>query len=90
MGETPVQILSPESREEILTLQPPATGYGLGFTIREADGMKIVGHGGSVAGYNAGLSFDLNSKIGVSMLRTTGYNPPTRQLLLQFSMSMVP
>lgn len=81
MGESLVQILSPESRREIFTPQPPATGYGLGFTIREIDGMKIVGHGGSVAGYNADLAFDLNSKIGVAMLRTTGYNPPTGELL---------
>ena len=81
MGESPVAILSPKNRDEILTLQVPAEGYGLGFTIREADGMKIAGHGGSVAGYNAGLTFDLNSKIGVAMLRTVSYNPPIQRLL---------
>ena len=43
--------------------------------------MKIVGHGGSVAGYNAGLTFDLNSKIGIAMLRTVSYNPPIQRLL---------
>jgi CubicO group peptidase (beta-lactamase class C family) len=81
MGETSVQILSAESRDEMLTLQPPATGYGLGFNVREGEGSKIVGHGGSVAGYNADLAFDLTSKIGVAMLRTTSYNPPTGPLL---------
>ena len=83
MGESPVQILSETSRAEALTPQPPAPGYGLGFTISESDGMKVVGHGGSVAGYNANLSFELNSKIGVAMLRTTSYNPPTGALLRQ-------
>ena len=83
MGESSVQILSAESRDEILTLQPPADGYGLGFTVREGEGSKIVGHGGSVAGYNASLVFDLSSKIGVAMLRTTGYNPSTARLLQQ-------
>ncbi len=81
MGESRVQILSTESRAEVFTPQAPAAHYGLGFDIREEDGMKLAGHGGSVAGYNAYLVFDLNSKIGVAMLRTTGYNPPTRDLL---------
>jgi len=87
MGESPVRILSTESREGIFTPQPPAANYGLGFTIREADGMKIAGHGGSVAGYNANLAFDLNSKIGVAMLRTTSYDPPTDELLRKLIVS---
>jgi CubicO group peptidase (beta-lactamase class C family) len=81
MGENTVQILSAESRKKVLTLQDPAPGYGLGFSIREGNGVKIVGHGGSVAGYNADLSFELNSRIGVAMLRTTGFSPQTGQLL---------
>ncbi len=81
MGESRVQILSAESRAEVFTPQAPAAYYGLGFDIREENGMKLAGHGGSVAGYNAYLVFDLNSKVGVAMLRTTGYNPPTRDLL---------
>jgi len=81
MGESPVKILSPESREEMLTPQPPAGGYGLGFSLSERDGLKTAGHGGSVAGYQAGLTFDLDTKIGVSMLRTSGYRPDTNALL---------
>jgi CubicO group peptidase (beta-lactamase class C family) len=76
-----VQILSQESRAEISTAQTPAEGYGLGFFVREQDGVTIVGHGGSVAGYNADLQFDLDSKIGVAVLRTTSYRPPTGDLL---------
>ena len=82
MGESPVAILSDESRADIFVPQAPAEGYGLGFTIRtHPDGTTTVGHGGSVAGYNAGLSFELDSKIGVAMLRTTSYNPPIESLL---------
>ena len=45
------------------------------------DGVTIVGHGGSVAGYNAYLAFHPESKLGVAMLRTTSYNPPMVELL---------
>ena len=81
MGESPVPILSEENRKELFTLQAPADTYGLGFSIHEVDGMKIVGHGGSVAGYNANLTFDLVSKTGAAMFRTTSYNPPMGELI---------
>ena len=50
MGDSPVPLLSDESRKELFTPQAPADHYGLGFRVQEGDGMKIVGHGGSVAG----------------------------------------
>jgi CubicO group peptidase (beta-lactamase class C family) len=81
MGESPVEILSAASRAEIFTPQAPAEGYGLGFFIADVDGVTIVGHGGSVAGYNADLRFDLDSQVGVAVLRTTSYRPPTGELL---------
>lgn len=81
MGESSVEILSAATRDEMLRPQAPAEAYGLGFQVREADGLWMVGHGGSVAGYNAGLYFDLESKVGVAMLRTTSFNPPIRGLL---------
>lgn len=81
MGEGPVQILGGESRREMFTPQAPADNYGQGFTVRTVNGTTIVGHGGSVAGYNADLVFDLDSKIGVAMLRTTSYNPRVSRLL---------
>jgi CubicO group peptidase (beta-lactamase class C family) len=83
MGEHPVKILSVESRKEMLTAQAPAKTYGLGFMVPEEGGPRIVGHNGSVAGYNADLAFDLDTRIGIAMLRTTSYNPPTRRLLVQ-------
>ncbi|MGD2154221.1 MAG: serine hydrolase domain-containing protein [Gemmatimonadales bacterium] len=81
MGTSPVPILSTASRAEVFTPQAPAESYGLGFFIGEQDGATIVGHGGSVAGYNADLRFDLDSKVGVAVLRTTSYRPPTGELL---------
>jgi len=83
IGETSAQILSLESRNEMMKLQPPADGYGLGLMIDEQNGIKTIYHGGSVTGYNADLRFELNSKIGVAMLRTTTYNPPTNRFLQQ-------
>jgi CubicO group peptidase (beta-lactamase class C family) len=66
----------------MLTPQPPAEAYGLGFQVRERDGVTVAGHGGSVAGYNAGLWFDPDSKVGVAMLRTTSYDPPITDLVV--------
>lgn len=85
MGESSVQILSADSRGKMLTPQLPAKTYGLGFTLRESPGLKIAGHGGSVAGYNADLTFEMNSKIGIAVLRTTTFNPPTARLLEQLA-----
>lgn len=83
MGAGDVRILSEESRREMLTPQAPAEGYGLGFSIDGEGGVTVVGHGGSVAGYNASLAFDPESGLGVAMLRTTGYDPPVRDLLVE-------
>lgn len=82
LGASSVPILSAGSRSEIFTPQPPAEGYGLGFSVRSRDGLRLAGHGGSVAGYNANLLFELDSHIGVAILRTTSYNPPAEELLL--------
>jgi CubicO group peptidase (beta-lactamase class C family) len=81
MGVSPVRILSPESRKEMLSPQAPAKTYGIGLTLRETNGVTYAGHGGSVAGYNADLLFEPRSKLGLAMLRTTSFNPPTGRLL---------
>jgi CubicO group peptidase (beta-lactamase class C family) len=75
-GTSAVEILSPEWRREVMRIQTPedpARGYGLGFSIRRVEsGVWAVGHGGSVAGYNAYLVFNPESTIGVVMLRNYG------------------
>ena len=82
MGEGDVQILSEKSRSEMFKPQAPATAYGLGLFLYNSDeGPLLIGHSGSVPGYNADLVFDPQTKLGVSMLRTTSYNPPVADLL---------
>jgi len=71
-GASPVKILSDSMRREMLTVQTPEgrSKYGLGFSINiDKDGFTTAGHGGSVAGYNAHIVFDPQSKTGVILLR---------------------
>ncbi len=60
-------------REELVSVQTPEDperGYGLGFSLsRDEDGRLFVGHGGSVAGYNAHMLFEPESGIGIVLLR---------------------
>jgi CubicO group peptidase (beta-lactamase class C family) len=71
-----VEILTSQWRREVMRVQTPEDpdrGYGLGFTIHQTEsGGRTVGHGGSVAGYNAYLVFHPESTIGVVMLRNYG------------------
>ena len=72
-GASPVRILSAVSREEMQRIQTPADttrGYGLGLSVRTTeDGVRLVGHGGSVAGYTAYAVLDPDSKIAVVLMR---------------------
>jgi len=72
-GASSAQILTKKAREEIQRFQvhrDDTTGYGLGFFVQTGPGgTKIVAHGGSVAGYNAYLCFEPESRIGVILLR---------------------
>ena len=66
-------LLPLESRLEMMRMQTPGSdrsGYGLGFQVRTgSNGRRLVGHGGSVAGYTAYLVFEPESGIGVILLR---------------------
>jgi CubicO group peptidase (beta-lactamase class C family) len=75
-GASSATLLTPESRSAMLTIQTPgdsARGYGLGFSIQTADvegpPLVMAGHGGSVAGYNAYITFEPASRLGVILLR---------------------
>lgn len=83
MGRGPVSILGEEQREELLKPQLTAEGYGLGFVLSQNESMRIAGHGGSVAGYNADLRFDLETGLGIAVLRTTRFNPPSGDFLVR-------
>lgn len=60
-------------RREVMRVQTPEnprTGYGLGFSVRVTDEeRRMVGHGGSVAGYTAHIVFDPDARVGVILLR---------------------
>ena len=76
-GTSRTPILSEAGRKEMQIFQTPisvrsadSTGYGLGFSLRVTEeGLHLVSHGGSVAGYNAHMVFDPVSTIGVVLLR---------------------
>ena len=72
-GRASPAILADQSVEEMSRVQTPEdpdNGYGLGVMIRAADdGARLVGHSGSVAGYNAYMLFEPESGLGVVLLR---------------------
>jgi CubicO group peptidase (beta-lactamase class C family) len=71
-GTSDTEILTPSSRAEMQRTQTPEGGsqYGLGLRIRETeDGIRMLGHGGTVAGYNAYMVFEPESRLGVVLLR---------------------
>lgn len=77
MGMTEHELLEPATRRQVMTVQTPEdpdSGYGLGFSIRAValeggGGVRFVGHGGSVAGYNMYLVFEPESGYGVALGR---------------------
>jgi CubicO group peptidase (beta-lactamase class C family) len=74
-GAATVPILGPEGRRLVATSQTPPgdTAYSFGFRVHRREGEPdLVGHGGSVAGYNAHLIFEPVSGIGVILLRNYG------------------
>ncbi len=63
-------ILDKESLETMQTEKDPeGHKYGLGFMIFHADPINIVGHNGSIPGYEAEFVFEKESKYGVIVLR---------------------
>ncbi len=84
-------VLDPASVTEMQRLQTPEPGpggYGLGFSIQEAGGRTLIGHGGSVAGYTAHMLFDPDSRLGIVLLRNyntgrTNLGRAARGLLLE-------
>lgn len=77
-GASRTEIISEAGRSMMQRFQTPvrvsssgdSSGYGLGFSVRVTpEGLHMVSHGGSVAGYNAHMIFDPVSTIGVVLLR---------------------
>ena len=72
-GRASPAVLSDESVEgmsRVHTPEDPDNGYGLGLMVRTTeDGARLIGHSGSVAGYNAYMLFEPESGLGVVLLR---------------------
>lgn len=72
-GVPGLRILEEASREEMLRMQTPDDsyrGYGLGFSlVMDNEGNRLAAHGGSVAGYNAYMVVDPDTRVGVVLLR---------------------
>ncbi len=56
------------------------TGYGLGFMVMRRGDYSFLGHGGSVAGYQAAMYYDRGMKLGVVLFRNVigGKQDPNR------------
>jgi len=93
MGRGGVSLLSDEMRAEVLRVQTPEDpqqGYGLGFSVGDAEGRLFAGHGGSVAGYTAYLLFEPATGLTVVLLRNynrgrTNLGGAARELLAGLS-----
>lgn len=72
-GVPGLRILEESSREEMLRMQTPEdphVGYGLGLSlVMDDQGNRLAAHGGSVAGYNAYMVVDPDTRVGVVLLR---------------------
>lgn len=86
-------VLSPESLAEMRVAQPPADDYGLGLRMLR-EGPLLVGHTGSIPGYQASLFVAPDSGDGAVVLTnaTTGLDSPrlVRELLGGVTPGIVP
>jgi CubicO group peptidase (beta-lactamase class C family) len=76
LGDT-ADVLSPATLEEMTVpagVDPAAPGwsaYGLGLQVTRVDGQTLVGHGGSMPGFLAGVFVDRTEQTGAVMLTNT-------------------
>jgi CubicO group peptidase (beta-lactamase class C family) len=80
LGHGPATVLPREAREDNYSRVLSATGtlasgYGIGFQATRRGALVAIGHGGSVAGYNASALVDRRSQSGVIVLRNVGGGP---------------
>ena len=68
------QMLKSSTIEQMWTPQfaPPGqkTGYGIGFSVREFEGRRTVGHGGAIYGFATTLKAMPDDKLGVVVVTT--------------------
>ncbi len=87
-------VLEREPLREMSTPRPPAEAYGLGLQTLSQGGRQLVGHGGTMPGFRAGLFVDPERRDGVVALcnATTGfdYEALPRVFLGSWSAAQVP
>lgn len=77
LEEGPETVVTRATIEETLSRVSSASGeltsgYGVGFQVNRSGTLVVYGHGGSVAGYRAHMSFHPRAKTGVIVLRNVG------------------
>jgi D-alanyl-D-alanine carboxypeptidase len=82
LSDAPSDVLSPESRREMLRVQAIfpdwSGGQGLGFETRRVGNQSRIGHAGRGAGYAGRLDIDPVTKLAVIVLINADENGPTR------------
>jgi len=68
------RVLKPESLRKMTT--PYLNNYALGLNVREVDGIQMIGHGGSINGFNAFLAYYPQSETTVVVLANLSGNAP--------------
>jgi CubicO group peptidase (beta-lactamase class C family) len=68
------RVLKPESLARMTT--PNLNNYALGLTVRDVDGIRMVGHGGSINGFNAFLVYYPQRETTVAVLANLSGNAP--------------
>ena len=80
LGHGPSSVLSAKAREDNYSRVLSATGtlasgYGIGFQATRRGSLVVLGHGGSVAGYNAAAHIHRPSQTGIIVLRNVSGGP---------------
>ena len=87
-------VLGRETLREMSTPRPPAEAYGLGLQTLSQGGRHLVGHGGTMPGFRAGVFVDPERRDGVVALcnATTGldYEALPRVFLGNWSSAEIP
>jgi CubicO group peptidase (beta-lactamase class C family) len=87
-------VLARETLREMSTSRAPAADYGLGLQVLSQGGRRLVGHGGTMPGFRAGLFVDPERRDGVVALcnATTGldYEVLPRMFLGRWTASEAP
>jgi len=68
------RLLKPESLRKMTT--PNLNNYALGLNVREVNGVRMIGHGGSINGFNAFLAYYPLSETTVAVLANLTGNAP--------------